>query len=110
MSLKNVIVFIGIVCVVLHSVKSASLDIPEEENDSDIPDEINTSPNFDEKNTCSCTREYMSVCASDGKTYPNMCEFECEKAKNGKLIVDYEGDCDGNNIFETDSDDFQQQK
>eukprot|EP00494_Astrolonche_serrata_P001964 UN01970 len=39
--------------------------------------------------TCACTREYMPVCGEDRKTYGNVCEANCQKAR-----VDYMGECD----------------
>lgn len=42
---------------------------------------------------CFCTREYNPVCGSDGVTYSNKCEFDCEYEKNRALTVQHEGEC-----------------
>ncbi|KAF7265832.1 hypothetical protein GWI33_020902 [Rhynchophorus ferrugineus] len=52
---------------------------------------------------CVCTRIYMPVCASDGKTYGNQCEMECESSKMltrglEKLRVLKEGYCDSDDF------------
>lgn len=45
---------------------------------------------------CPCPRIYMPVCASNGKTFPNECEFECvakSREGHGMRIVKM-GECD----------------
>lgn len=55
--------------------------------------------------TCICTREYFPICATNGVTYGNKCQFECEKAKNRDLGIKFEGECE-NEIEEIKSMDF----
>lgn len=43
---------------------------------------------------CLCTREYSPICASDGKTYSNVCLFKCEKQRNRDLKIQLQGECD----------------
>lgn len=42
---------------------------------------------------CICTREYNPVCGSDGVTYSNKCEFDCEFDKNKALEIAHYGEC-----------------
>lgn len=30
------------------------------------------------QNVCPCARNYMPVCGSNGRTYPNKCVFDCD--------------------------------
>lgn len=76
MSLKSVIVIIGVAFIMMQSVHSSSLRISSEENN------------------CICTREYFPLCASNGVTYSNWCLFECDKERNTDLLIKFEGDCD----------------
>lgn len=44
---------------------------------------------------CVCGRIYLPVCASNGKTYPNECEFRCvQKHRNADLRITREGVCE----------------
>lgn len=45
-------------------------------------------------NDCSCTREYLPVCATDNMTYNNVCLFECAKLKYKELEIKSHGECD----------------
>lgn len=40
-----------------------------------------------------CPRDYDRVCGSDGKTYENMCVFECEQKLIPDLEVVRKGEC-----------------
>lgn len=42
---------------------------------------------------CFCTREYRPLCASDGVTYGNLCEFNCEFERNAALEISHYGEC-----------------
>ncbi|XP_044759473.1 turripeptide Ici9.1-like [Coccinella septempunctata] len=44
---------------------------------------------------CICSRIWMPVCATNGKTYGNDCEFECSKKKMGDvdLAIAHDGGC-----------------
>lgn len=44
-----------------------------------------------------CTREYFPVCASDGRTYPNKCEFKNAQCNQAELVIASEGACPNEN-------------
>lgn len=46
-------------------------------------------------NKCICTREYGPICASNGVTYSNGCEFKCAKVENKHLEIQFYGECNG---------------
>lgn len=76
MSLKRLVVIIGVACILMYPINSASIESTLEED------------------TCVCTREYAPVCASDGVTYSNSCNFECERGLNEELTIKFDGECD----------------
>lgn len=43
--------------------------------------------------TCICTLEYSPVCANNGQTFANKCEFNCQKRSNPQLKIEYSGQC-----------------
>lgn len=47
---------------------------------------------------CPCARNYMPVCASNGRTYPNKCVFDCEansaKGRSVKLRMVAKTSCE----------------
>ncbi|KAJ8712520.1 hypothetical protein PYW07_005362 [Mythimna separata] len=46
---------------------------------------------------CTCTRNYLPICGSDGETYSNQCLLDCANYNTHKNIVAVkEGPCDGN--------------
>jgi hypothetical protein len=73
MGLCKLIVIVGVAALWVESSQSASIG--------------------GQNNICICTREFMPVCASNGITYSNKCEFECEKRTLKDLVVIFDGDC-----------------
>lgn len=60
--------------------------------------EVNTLPierveKIQDDQTCACTFVYDPMCASDGRTYPSQCEFDCAKQLNSNLEVISRGQC-----------------
>ncbi|CAG7835807.1 unnamed protein product [Allacma fusca] len=43
---------------------------------------------------CFCTREFSPVCASNGKTYSNPCEFGCAQRQRKGLEITKTGPCE----------------
>lgn len=69
---KITIAVIGIAVLAMHPINSVPLS----------------------SNVCSCTREYLPICASNRVTYPNHCRFECEKKQDQELEIILFGECD----------------
>lgn len=42
---------------------------------------------------CYCGKIYMPLCASDGRTYNNKCEFECARKERQELKIVRDGSC-----------------
>lgn len=40
--------------------------------------------NSQETPVCACARNYMPVCANNGRTYPNKCVFDCSNSGLGR--------------------------
>lgn len=62
---------------------TSAREIDEIENEEDFP-------------VCICSRIYAPVCASNGRTYGNSCEFNCKKLRREKenLRIVASGRCD----------------
>ncbi|XP_046972805.1 turripeptide Pal9.2-like [Vanessa cardui] len=45
-----------------------------------------------EKKNCMCSKIYDPVCGSNGQSYYNLCQLECEN-KNGTVFVKHQGNC-----------------
>lgn len=72
-----VVVIVGLIVAQTMNTEAQLFETPE----SDIPD---SKP---ELHSCFCTFEFMPVCGSDGTTYANLCELECERNDNFDLRV-----------------------
>lgn len=48
----------------------------------------------DDSPKCFCPRMYDPVCASNGRTYANRCEFDCVQKVQRSLRVLHRGSCD----------------
>ncbi|XP_017778276.1 PREDICTED: serine protease inhibitor dipetalogastin-like [Nicrophorus vespilloides] len=44
-------------------------------------------------NNCPCSSEYLPVCGSNGKTYPNLCSLQCDQKNDTSLKLLYTGKC-----------------
>ncbi|KAI5637780.1 kazal-type serine protease inhibitor domain-containing protein [Phthorimaea operculella] len=45
------------------------------------------------KSSCICPYDYLPVCGTDGKTYPNLCSYTCAQSINPKLEIKEKGEC-----------------
>ncbi|KAK4873570.1 hypothetical protein RN001_012930 [Aquatica leii] len=52
-----------------------------------------------ERKICPCPRIFMPVCASNGRTYPNICEFNCV-AEEQHLRLLKRSACDAEQVYE----------
>lgn len=57
------------------------------------PVEVHNLPADLDANPCICNMDYTPLCASDGQTYSNHCEFNCAKKLNRNLEVFKKGEC-----------------
>ncbi|XP_050356825.1 turripeptide Pal9.2-like [Nymphalis io] len=44
------------------------------------------------KKNCMCSKIYDPICGSNGQSYYNLCQLECEN-KNGTVSVKHQGNC-----------------
>lgn len=78
MSLNKMIVIVGVAVLLVSSSYGASLrPVPIEE--ANLP--------------CICTEEYLPICASNNRTFGNVCEFNCQKKRDSELSIRYNGEC-----------------
>lgn len=70
----------GIVGLVVLHLMAAQAEPPFYES-------ISTTASSSTGSSCVCPRIYSPLCGSDGKTYGNDCELECEQTKNPSLCI-----------------------
>lgn len=59
-------------------------------------------PAREEREPCACPDIYAPVCGSDGKTYANECELNCEKRYNADLTVVKRGRCEEDIVMDVE--------
>lgn len=81
---------ISIVLLMIQSICTKSTADPNAEANS----EAHRGPRDPSRPSCACTREYFPICASNGVTYGNRCQFRCAAGPDLHLTYRHFGHCD----------------